>query len=220
MGQIHMSDTAEHKFVPKKMQISVWGMDANNRAFVDTMTTVHLAQKAAEVDTQRQLKVGEILGAGANGMKSRVRVASSKLVSKDTYRVQLEDLGKACMWEKELASPDPLAEEKKERRKHQRWPVRGTAILHNRDRTSSSRARLADISLGGFYVETLAPLPAGATAEITLDCKDVVIDTRVRVCTSHPSIGMGVEIESFASPEAEHRFRELLNAVEEGEANA
>jgi hypothetical protein len=215
-----MSDTGAHKFVPKKMQISVWGMDANNRAFVDTMTTVQIAEKAAEVNTQRQLKIGEILGAGAHGMKSRVRVASSKLVSKDTYRVQLEDLGNTCMWANELANPDQAPEEKKERRKHKRWPVRGTAVLHNRDRTSTSRARLVDVSLGGFYVETLAPLSAGASAEITLECNQLLIDTKVRVCTSHPSIGMGVQIEGFASSEDEQRFQKLLNAAEIGEANA
>jgi hypothetical protein len=214
-----MSDTAEHRFVPKKMKISVWGMDANNRAFVDTMTTVQLAQKAAEVDTQRQLKVGEILGAGANGMKSRVRVASSKLVSKDTYRVQVEDLGNVCMWEKELANPDVLVEQK-ERRKHKRWPLRGTAVLHNPERTSSSRARLVDVSLGGFYVETLAPLAPGANADITLEYRQLLIDTKVRVCTSHPSIGMGVQIESFASSDDEQRFRRLLNAAEQGETDA
>jgi hypothetical protein len=153
-------------------------------------------------------------------MKSRVRVTSSKLVIKDTYRVQLEDLGSTCMWEKELANPDQVAEEKKERRRHKRWPVRGTAVLYNRERTSSSHARLADISRGGFYVETLAPLSTGANAEITIDCNQLLIDTRVRVCTSHPSIGMGVQIEGFASSEDEQRFSQLLNAVRQDEPDA
>jgi hypothetical protein len=214
-----MPDTSEHKFVPKKMQISVWGMDANNHAFVDTMTTVHLALKAVEVDTQRRLKVGEILGAGANGMKSRVRVSGSKLIGKDTYRVLFEDLGAVCMWEKELANPDQVSEEKKERRKHRRWPVRGSVVLHNRDRTSSSRARLVDISLGGFYVEMLAPLSAGADADITIDCEDVLVDTKVRVCTSHPSIGMGVQIQEFVTPDDRRRFESLLEKVEQGSAS-
>jgi hypothetical protein len=123
------------------------------------------------------------------------------------------------MWEKELANPD-VVDEKKERRKHKRWPVRATAVLHNRDRTSSSRARVADVSLGGFYVETLAPLAPGVNAEITVECNQLLIDTKVRVCTSHPSIGMGVQIESFASAEDEQRFLQLLATVEQGEATA
>lgn len=211
-----MADTNEHVFVPKKMTISVWGMDASYRPFIESMTTAQIARRAVEVDTERILRVGEILGVGVNGMKSRLRVVSTRLFTKNTYRVQLEELGETCMWEQELAHPDAPVEEKKERRKHRRFPVRGSALLHNRDRSSSSRARLVDISRGGYYVETLAPLPPGAMTEITLECNDFAVDTTGKICTSHPSIGMGVEIQGFRSPEDEQRFHQLLAAVEEG----
>jgi hypothetical protein len=168
------------------------------------------------VDTERILRVGEILGVGVHGMKSRLRVVSTRLFTKNTYRVQMEELGQTCMWEQELANPDAPVEEKKERRKHQRFPVRGSALLHNRDRSSSSRARLVDISRGGYYMETLAPLPPGSMAEVTLECNDIAVDTTGKVCTSHPSIGMGVEIQGFRSDEDEQRFHDLLAAVEQG----
>lgn len=214
-----MADTGGHDFVPKKMKLSVWGMDASYRPFIDTMTTASLARRAVEVDTERILRVGEILGAGVNGMKSRLRVVSSRLFTKNTYRVLMEDLGETCMWEKELANPDLAVEEKKERRKYQRFPVRGSALLHNRDRSSSSRARLVDISRGGFYVETLAPLAPGSLADITLECNELAVDTTGKVCTSHPSIGMGVEIQGFRSAEDEQRFHDLIAAVEQGLAD-
>jgi hypothetical protein len=211
-----MADTGGHDFVPKKMTISVWGMDASYRPFIENMTTANIARRAVEFDTERILRVGEILGAGVNGMKSRLRVVSSRLFTKNTYRVQMEDLGQVCMWEKELANPDGPVAEMKERRRHQRFPVRGSALLHNRDRSSHSRARLVDISRGGYYVETLAPLPPGSVAEITLECHELAVDTTGKVCTSHPSIGMGVEIQGFRSAEDEQRFQELIAAVEQG----
>jgi hypothetical protein len=211
-----MADTGGHDFVPKKMALSVWGMDASNRPFIETMTTAQIARRAVEVDTERILRIGEIVGAGANGLKSRLRIVSSRLFTKNTYRVLMEDLGEVCMWEKELANPDLPAQAKQERRKHQRFPVRGSALLHNRDRSSSSRARLVDISRGGFYVETLAPLAPGSNAEITLECNDLSVDTTGKVCTSHPSIGMGIEIKAFRSTDDEQRFQQLIATVEQG----
>jgi hypothetical protein len=212
--QKRMADTDGNDFVPKKMTISVWGMDATNRPFTENMQTVQIARRAVEFDTPRQMRIGEIVGAGANGMKSRFRITSSRLFTKDTYRVQMEDLGTACMWERELANPDAVAEEKKERRKHRRWPVRGEAVLHNQDRSSSSRARLVDISRGGVYVETLAPLAPGSVAQITIECEGVSVDANAKVCTSHPSIGMGMEIQGFQSADAEARFQEMIERVE------
>src|SRR3954471_962021 len=141
-----MADTGAHDFVPKKMKVSVWGMDAAGRPFTESMQAVHIAKGAVEIDTPRRLKVDEIVGVGANGMKSRFRVISTLLVTKDTWRTLLEDMGGKCMWEKELANPDALPQEKTERRKHLRWPVRGSAVLYNADRSSSSTARLADVS--------------------------------------------------------------------------
>jgi hypothetical protein len=211
-----MADTGEHAFVPKKMKISVWGMDAAGRPFTESMQTVRIARDAVEVDTPRRLKVEEIVGVGANGMKSRFRVFSTLLVTKDTWRTLLEDLGSTCMWEKELADPDAAEAQKAERRKHQRWPVRGSAVLYNTDRSSSSTARLADISRGGYYIETLAPSPTGSQLEVLIECNQIRVETRGKVCTSHPSIGMGVQIEGFLSPQDEQRFETLLETVEGG----
>lgn len=211
-----MADTGEHKFVPKKMKINVWGMDAAGRAFTESMQTVQIARGAVELDTPRRLKVEEIVGVGANGMKSRFRVISTLLVTKDTWRTLLEDMGGTCMWETELANPDVVKEEKTERRRHPRWPVRGSAQLFNADRSSSSGARLVDISRGGYYIETLAPSPAGSDLEITIECNQIRVETRGKVCTSHPSIGMGVEIQGFLTPDDEQRFETLLEMVESG----
>jgi hypothetical protein len=204
-----------HNFVPKKLQLRVWGMDARGQAFVETMSTVQIAEKAVEVDSKRQLRIGEIVGGGINGLKSRFRIVSSFISGKDTFRVQLEDLGDTCMWPVELASPDVVTEEKQERRKHQRFPARGTVEIHNADRTASAQARLVDLSAGGCYIETLAPASKDSQLDVTIHSEGFNVEARVRVCTSHPSIGMGAEIVRFSSAQDSAAFRELLALTEQ-----
>jgi hypothetical protein len=201
---------SEHNFVPKRLQLRVWGMDARGQAFVETMPTIQIAEKAVEVDCKRQLRIGEIVGGGINGLKSRFRIASSFISGKDTYRIQLEDLGESCMWTAELASPDAVAEEKQERRKHQRFPARGTVLIHNEGHTASAQARLVDLSAGGCYIETLAPAAKESQLDITIQSEGFNVEARVQICTSHPSIGMGAEIVRFASAQDSSAFRELL----------
>jgi hypothetical protein len=209
-----MSTEPAHRFVPKKMSLSVWGMDASGRAFIESYQTVQIAERAVEFESPRPLRVGEIMGAGVNGLKSRFRVLSSRLYVKDTYRIVLEDLGTACMWTKELASPDELVDTKKERRRHTRFPARGAVYVHNKDRTTSSQARLVDISIGGCYIETLAPVAKGTQLDLTIQSKGLSIELRASVCTSHPSIGMGVELNGFHSSEDEARYSQLLATIE------
>jgi hypothetical protein len=206
--------SSEHNFVPKRLQLRVWGMDARGQAFVETMPTIQIAEKAVEVDCKRQLRIGEIVGGGIHGLKSRFRIVSSFISGKDTYRVQMEDLGETCMWTAELASPDVVSNEKQERRKHQRYPARGTVLIHNEGRTASAQARLVDLSAGGCYIETLAPVAKDSQLDITVQSEGFSVEARVRVCTSHPSIGMGAEIVRFASAVDSAAFRELLAFTE------
>jgi hypothetical protein len=206
--------SSEHNFVPKKLPLRVWGMDARGQAFVEMMPTVQIAEKAVEVDCKRQLRIGEIVGGGIHGLKSRFRIVSSFISGKDTYRVQLEDLGETCMWPAELASPDVITEEKQERRKHARYPARGSVLIHNQDRTASAQARLVDLSAGGCYIETLAPAPKESQLDITIQSEGFNVEARVRICTSHPSIGMGAEIVRFSSAQDSSSFRELLALTE------
>lgn len=211
-----MEPGPQTEFVPKRFILSVWGMDAEGRAFIQGMQAVNISPKAVEFDSPRKLRVTEIVGAGVNGMKSRFRIVSVRLFTKDTYRIVMEDLGSTCMWEKELASPDVIVDTKQERRRHKRWPVRGSVDVHNAGRTASSEARLVDISQGGCYIETLAPAPSGSALEITMNCEGIAVAAAVSVCTSHPSIGMGVEIKNFITPDDEARFTQLLATVESG----
>jgi hypothetical protein len=69
---------------------------------------------------------------------------------------------------------------------------------------SARRWRLTDISAGGCYLETSAPIPIGTLVlvSVRLANSECLLDGIVRA--SHPQSGMGVE---FVSPAQDHRVR-------------
>lgn len=201
------------EFVTKAIKVSIWGMDASMRAFVDTAQTVQLALAAVELDSPRQLTLGEIIGLGFKGQKSRFKVISSFISSVNTYRVILEAMNAsaACMWQEEMNSPD-VATERTERRLQKRYPVVGAATIYNAQ-GSTSPAKLTDISAGGCYIESYAPGAVGEEIALRISLCELQVNMEATVRTSHPAIGMGMQISRFLTPDDETRFKSMLDQV-------
>lgn len=209
-----MADLAQYDFVPKKITVSIWGMDAELKPFTTQVKTRQLAERAVELEFSRQLAMSEIIGLGYKGQKSRFKVVQSFLFAANTYRITLEDVnpGTTCMWREEMASPD-VEVPRGERRKESRIPVVGSATLFNADGASSS-AKLTDISRTGCYVETFAPSPTGTEMHVILNLEGRSVDVTAVVRTCHPSIGMGMEIVGFASEKDRERLNGLVESLE------
>ena len=211
-----MGDPSDHNFVNKAITVNVWGMDAALKPFTGAVKTRQLAERAVEIDFTRQLAMDEVIGLSYQGKKSRFRVIQSFISGPNTYRITLEDTGTqgtACMWAKEMESPDVIVP-RGERRKETRLTVVGSATLFNEE-GSSSQAKITDISRNGCYIETFAPSPVGAQMRTLLnleDVKDLEVTTVVRTC--HPSIGMGMEIIAFGSDDERVRLHDLVGALE------
>lgn len=207
-----MMDGGGHDFVNKAITVNLWGMDASLKPFTSAARTRQIADGAVEVVFNRQLALGEIVGLGYRGMKSRFRVVQSFLAAADTYRITLVDLGGACMWKEEMASPDVIVP-RGERRSEPRLPVVGNAKLINAEGTSST-AKLTDVSHHGCYIETFAPSPVNAEMRLIVSLEGAQpVDLKARVRTSHPSIGMGMQVVGFGSPEDEDRFHTVVGAL-------
>jgi len=207
-----MADLTQYDFVPKKITISIWGMDAELKPFTTQVKTRQLAERAVELEFSRLLAMGEIIGLGYKGQKSRFKVVQSFLFAANTYRITLEDMGTTCMWREEMASPD-VEVPRGERRRENRIPVVGSATLFNADGASST-AKLTDVSRSGCYVETFAPSPTGTEMHVILNLEGRSVDVTTVVRTCHPSIGMGMEIVGFASDEDRERLRGLVESLE------
>ncbi|HEY6970175.1 MAG TPA: PilZ domain-containing protein [Candidatus Angelobacter sp.] len=70
---------------------------------------------------------------------------------------------------------------------------------------------VADICLGGCYVNTFSPLPAGTPVMLLINTKVNTIAITGNTITFHPGLGMGIEFVGFATPDAEVALKALIN---------
>jgi len=213
--------------VPKKFQVRVWGMDANNSPFQQSITTVNISRGGARLEGLRCLKgPGEVIGIQCGKEKARFKViwigpANSPL--RDHVGVQLLEPEKH-VWGADLPLPrpdqyqppqispgeDPFATtlqnygvQTDERRKGDRHPCGGEAEIWRVGEKSSYVGLLADISPGGCYVQAMSPLENGARVEMTVTVEATTFRTQGVVCTSHSGMGMGISFVGMA--EADRR---------------
>ncbi|MBZ5523526.1 MAG: PilZ domain-containing protein [Acidobacteriia bacterium] len=75
---------------------------------------------------------------------------------------------------------------------------------------------LADVSLGGCYVNTFSPLPPGTGVMLRLQANDAEIHLTGVIVTCHPGVGMGVEFKRFTTREDESRLKGMVGVLAKG----
>ena len=82
------------------------------------------------------------------------------------------------------------------------------------DETSAMnlQVKVTDLSLGGCYVEMLAPLPLGSSVELALDTAQGAIHARGKVVVAQAGMGMSIAFTSIA-PEDFEMLREIAPPV-------
>ncbi len=104
--------------------------------------------------------------------------------------------------------PDP------ERRRHSRAKLHVPAEFRIAGNEVASRAATSDLSLGGFYLETMFTMPVGTQLEVTLHLETPVLAIAV-VATCDPSFGNGINFIKML-PEDLDALRSFLEAQEKG----
>lgn len=99
-----------------------------------------------------------------------------------------------------------------ERRKHWRYPCFGEAWVRTRGADVLLEARLADISLGGCYLDTMNPFPSETEMELefSLGGRSVLAQGRVRA--SRQGFGMGVAFTEITGTELT-KLQELIDSL-------
>jgi hypothetical protein len=95
-----------------------------------------------------------------------------------------------------------------ERRRFPRVGCRIEATVVDELSAMNLPVKVTDISLGGCYVEMLAPLPTNSSVEITLDSSHGGIHAHGRVIAAQTGMGMGVAFTAIA-PEDFEKLREI-----------
>jgi len=102
-----------------------------------------------------------------------------------------------------------MPEYTKERR-HARYNCDAGVEIRTDDARAGYWGTLTDISLGGCYINTFSPLRVGTDVVLLIKIDGRDINTKAKVITSHPGVGMGLEFEEFISQGDEEHLRQLI----------
>jgi hypothetical protein len=148
---------------------------------------------------QAQLKMGEIIGLtyGANKVHFRIMWVGAPGTPKHG-RIGLLNLSPdKPLWDFALPGPgidgSGIARDPNDRRAHPRFKTVNSVEIHPEGQQAPIRARTADLSVGGCFIEMPNPLPRGAQMRIGIWVKDTKLWANGRVVTSNPGFGIGVQ---------------------------
>ena len=201
--------------VPVNLEMRVWGMAADGRAFSQHARARNISVAGALLcEIEHDLKIGDTIGVQAGEKKVRCKVVwatNTRSVQKIQVGVQL--LSKLeCPWIALLPKNDrdaPVAASG--RRRWDRHKIAILIALYDERTPTPIRVTATDISGCGCYIETLSPFPIGASVDAELWIGVERVTTRALVRTSDPRVGMGIEFVSLKT-EDQQRFQDHLQA--------
>jgi hypothetical protein len=230
----HSSDS----LMQAQLELRVWGLDNTGKPFSQAARTSAISYSGASLlSIFVPLDVGEVIGVQYGNQKARfrvVRAGQKGTVKEGEIGIACLEPNK-CIWPEALATAQganaaaeagtetteivlPARETipstttdagQPERRRHLRYPCTGLAQLSRLDDQSGGTVtRLADISLGGCYIETSSPLAVETPVRMLVRLDDAEIRVRGIVRTCHPMLGNGIAFTHL--PEADWKRLHLL----------
>lgn len=100
----------------------------------------------------------------------------------------------------------------KDQRRYPRYRCQGVAEMMRPGDKIALRAPLTDLSIGGFYIETMTPLPEGTKLQVALSIGRVEMYAQGVVETSHPNIGNGIAFTHITPPN-EKALLSVIDAI-------
>jgi hypothetical protein len=197
---------AQNKSVmPVRLPVRIWGMDKFSKPFSQTAQTIDVRSTGTVISgVHAELMPGDTIGLQSGDKKGRFRVVSvGPAGTPQAGQVELEGVQiEREFWVIPASMPGKSdgAAAKSERRAYTRYEVAGTASIRTEQSSGVFEAKLTDISLGGCYAQTYAPLPISATltANISLLGRSFKVQGVVRTC--HPYMGMGIQFLGDPDP--------------------
>jgi hypothetical protein len=188
-----------------KLAVKLWGTDASGKPFIDQVFTRNISSQGALLEgVQRQLKPGAV-GVTYQGQKARFRVTwvgDAGTEEQGLLGVESAVPGQ-LLWDVPLPPPAPdtyLPIKPADRRRFPRFECKASVEV----RLSSGspvRGNLADLSLGGCYIEMMIPLPVSTQLDLVIWLESGKLATPGLVTSSHAGFGVGVKFIGMGKPE-------------------
>jgi PilZ domain-containing protein len=183
-----------------RVPIRIFGTDVAGKAFSESVYTVNVSRGGAMViEVKTQLKVGEIIGLTYGTTKARYEVRwVGQSGSKKQNLAGLQNAkADQVVWDFPLPETTPeeavRARALKERREHPRSRCSLSVELHPASGESRAWGRVADISLGGCFVEMPSPFKEGTQVRLALWIQEKKIWALGKVASSRLGSGIGVQ---------------------------
>jgi PilZ domain len=236
-------DQRIRQFLP----VRVWGMDSGGHPVNQEASTVDISVHGARLSGVCCWRVpGEVVGLRYLSDKARYRIVwvgmpGSGLAGQIGLncvedKVIWGDALRAGATQKPATSPIPHAPTAEkphvgpaipysaaqpahpaDHRRAIRLNCKGGARVQEVGKPAGQFATLADISIGGCYIETVSPLPPNTTIDVCLDMNGIRVESRAIVKIMHPNVGMGVEFRELR-PEQRSKVQMMMASIQQQNA--
>ena len=190
-----------------KLAVKLWGTDASGQPFIDSVVTRNISEAGVLLENvKRKLNPGDSVGLTYNNQKGRFRVSwAGEEGTADEGLVGLENASpEKLLWDVPLPPPAPdsyVPTQIAERRRAPRFDCKASIEVHLESSGSPVRGNLADISLGGCYIEMMIPLPVGTQLNLVIWLEAGKATTPGLVTSSHAGFGVGVKFIGMSKPD-------------------
>jgi hypothetical protein len=199
-----------------EVPVRIFGTDKTGAIFSQNAVTVNVSRNGVELaGVQSQLALNEIVGVsyGNNRVHFRVKWIGRPGTPKAGRVGMINISAGKPLWDFPLdaSCPDPYKPGETERRKNPRYRCQLSTEIHIQN-GPSFWGNLADLSLGGCYVEMPLPLETGTKLKMALWIGEDRIWTQGEVAHRTPGFGVGVCFTEVAEADRE-RLRGYLDAL-------
>lgn len=193
--------------------VRIFGTDSSGKTFSAKAATVNVSQQGIELSgVEARLKIDEVIGLtyGQNRAHFRVRWVGKPGTPKAGHVGLLNTSPEKPLWDFALPpqGPDPHQPQLPQQRKHPRFKCNNSVELHTPN-GASFWARIADLSLGGCFVEMAIPQQPGARVNVGIWIGETKVWADCEVAYSTPGFGIGLKFIRVSESDLE-RIRQFL----------
>ncbi len=197
-------------------QVRIFGTNSSGHTFSEQAVTVNVSRQGVELSgIQPQLKLDEIIGLtyGKNRVHFRVKWIGQPGTPSAGHVGLLNTSPDKPLWDFPLPATSPDTHQPKfaESRKHPRFKCNNSVEVHAQG-GASFWAKIADLSVGGCYVEMAIPLPVGAKVRVGIWIGETKSWAEGEVAYSTPGFGTGVKFTRISGSDLE-RIQQYLTTL-------
>jgi|ERR1039458_6690988 hypothetical protein len=201
------------------LQVRIFGTDSNGHVFSEKVSTVNISRKGAELAGVRpEVGLDEIVGLtyGDNRVHFRVKWIGERGTPNDGCLGLLNIAPEKPLWESPLPADavDAYEPTMVERRKNLRYRCQNSVEIHVQEGVSFWGS-VADLSLGGCYIEIPVPLELGKRLKIGVWFGQTKAWAVARVAHTVPGVGIGTKFTEISESDLDQirRFLETLTPL-------